>query len=70
MSRCTCQACRLHDAVAAAEERHATLLALEELAQRPSRRGAPVAQAALARHVTVREAERRGVWGWLRRSPK
>lgn len=69
MLRCSCHSCRIHDRVAAAERRAALLDALEKLARRPSRRD-PVAQAALTRHVTVREAERSGVWGWLRRSPK
>ena len=64
--RCTCHACRVHDAIATEEARNALLLALEKLARRPSRRGDPVGRAALTRHVTVREAERRGVWGWLR----
>ena len=66
MTRCACGSCRFHDRVAAAERRAALLDALERLARRPSRRCDPVGRAALTRHVTVSEAERGGVWSWLR----
>lgn len=64
--RCTCHTCRVHDATATEDARNQLLLALEKLARRPSRRGDPVARAAIVRHVTVQEAGR-GVMAWLRR---